>query len=85
MDKVFSTRLDEKLVRQLNVFAAKKAITKKKLIEEALRRYFKDSDENIENDILEASFGAWQRSEAPDITVERIRNFSRHQNDNQEQ
>ncbi len=90
MDKIFSTRLDERLARQINAFAAKKAITKKRLIEEALRRYFKDSDENMDNELLEASFGAWHRNETTDITVEHIRTafnkgFSRYQDVNQEQ
>jgi len=68
MDKVFSTRLDEDLIRQVNRFAKERSISKKGLIEKALRTYFNHVSSNIEFDILEQSFGMWEREETPHDT-----------------
>ena len=71
MEKIFSTRLDGKLIHQTNVIAAKKAISKKRLVEEGLNLYFEGTGDKVGHDILEASFGAWERDEAPQETLER--------------
>ena len=64
MDRVFSTRMDENLVKKVNRMAKQKSISKKALIEDALQAYLKESGSNIELDIIERSFGAWKRDEA---------------------
>lgn len=63
MDRVFSTRMDEELIKRVNRFVREKTMTKKGLVEEALREYLKHLDENVEDDIVERSFGAWKRTE----------------------
>jgi hypothetical protein len=63
MDKVFSTRLDENLINQINIFVKDKAISKKHLVEMALKNYFKQAGSKMEYDIIERSFGLWQRKE----------------------
>ncbi len=83
MDKVFSTRLDEDLIRQINIIAMKKSMSKKMLIEKALRAYLNTVAETMEHDILDRSFGVWQRDETPEQTISRARKtfregFSRH-------
>jgi len=65
MDKIFSTRMDENLIRQINRFAKERSITKKGMIEKALKTYLDQVDSNIESDIIDRSFGAWARNEMP--------------------
>ena len=69
MDKVFSTRLDENLIRKVNILSVKKSMSKKTLIEQALRKYINDIDDQLDSDIINRSFGAWQREETPDKTI----------------
>ena len=83
MDKIFSTRLDDDLVRQIDRFVRAKSITKKSLIEKALRAYFDQVGERMERDILECSFGLWKRDETAEETWTRARktfneSFKRH-------
>ena len=69
MDKVFSTRLDENLIRKVNILSVKKSMSKKTLIEQALLKYINDIDDQLDSDIINRSFGAWQRDETPDQTI----------------
>ena len=51
MDKVFSTRMDEDLIKKINQFVKDKSMSKKGLIEKALRAYLEDGGSKIEFDI----------------------------------
>ena len=77
MDKVFSTRLDEDLIRQINVMAMKKSMSKKILIERAIRAYLKNVAESMEHEIIDRSFGVWQRDETPEQTISQSRQVFR--------
>jgi predicted transcriptional regulator len=86
MDKVFSTRLDEDLGRRVDRFAKERSLSKKALIEKALREYMDRLDPNHELDAIEKSFGAWNRDESPEETWQRgheqfNKAFFRHQTD----
>jgi len=83
MDKVFSTRLDESLIKQINIFVKDKSMSKKSLVETALKNYFEQAGLKMEYDIIERSFGIWQRSESVDNTWSQAREtfnkgFRRH-------
>ena len=83
MDKIFSTRLDEDLVRQIDRFVRERSITKKRLIEKAVRGYLEQMGEKVERDIVDRSFGAWRRDETAQETWSRAReafkrSFARH-------
>ncbi len=56
MDKIFSARMDEDLIRQVNRFVKERSITKKGLIEQALKTYLDQVGSNIESDIVDRSF-----------------------------
>jgi hypothetical protein len=62
MHKIFSTRLDEDLVRQIDRFVRERSITKKSLIEKALRAYLEEMGEKLGHDIVDRSFGAGRPS-----------------------
>jgi hypothetical protein len=83
MDKVFSTRLDERLINQINIFVKDKSISKKRLVEMALKNYFEQAGSKIEYDIIERSFGLWERNEKANNTWSHARKtfnegFRRH-------
>jgi hypothetical protein len=84
MDKIFSTRIDEDLARQLDTYVKKRGLSKKSLVEAALRSYFKQRGAKPAHEILERTFGAWKRDESPEKTRARAReqfnkSFGRHQ------
>jgi hypothetical protein len=82
MDKVLSARLDESAIAELEQATRQLRITKKKFLEDAIREYARQvrtSDSTIWAD----TFGAWNRKEKPEKTVDRARdtfrrNFERH-------
>jgi hypothetical protein len=83
MHKIFSTRLDEDLVRQIDRFVRERSITKKSLIEKAVRAYLEQMGEKLGHDIVDRSFGAWRREETAQETWSRAREafnrgFERH-------
>ncbi len=83
MDKLFSTRLDEDLIRQIDRFVKERPISKKKLIELSVRNYLDQIGASNEHEIINWSFGAWKRKEKPQDTWSQARRafnkgFSRH-------
>ncbi len=89
MDKIFSVRLDEDLIRHIDRFAKAKAISKKELIDTALRRYLSKVDVKTEHDLIDHTFGTWKREEHAQETWEHARQtfnkgFSRHEEGNED-
>ena len=83
MDRIFSTRMNDDLVRRVNRFVRERSMTKKGLIEKALREYLDRIDSDHEAGILARSFGSWKREEAPEDTLRKARDtfnegFRRH-------
>ena len=73
MDKVLSTRIDEAVITLIDRLAYERQIPKKRVIEEAVRSYCRQSDTQAKVDVFAATSGAWRRSETPARTVERAR------------
>lgn len=80
---VFSARVDKVLVAKMNAAVRKSRMTKKQFIEEAIR----DKLLKMEaiDDVLLASFNAWQRAASPEQIRKQIRSefnasFGRHHN-----
>jgi len=73
MAAIFSTRMDEALIERLDRVAKNRGMTKKKIVENALRTYLDSLGEDDDADPLEASFGAWERDETAEETVDAIR------------
>ena len=71
MDKVFSARVDESVLRRLGALSQKLGVTKKAVIEKAIEMYA----EKVEHDFdpLDQTHGAWKRDEDPAETVARAR------------
>ena len=73
MDRIFSTRVDESVVRQIGVLAQRLRKTKKAVIEDAVRLYAEKVERETNFDALEQTLGAWRRAESPDSIVEEAR------------
>lgn len=77
MDKVFSARVDEAIIRQIGLLARELKTTKKAIIESAVRLYSEQSGLKKKIDIFETTCGSWNRSESPDETVNQARSAFR--------
>ena len=83
MDKIFSTRLDESVVVELERVTRRHGMTKKKFLEDAIQSHARDLSGKEGLDIWSETFGAWSRKGTTVQTVDRARrtfrkNFSRH-------
>jgi predicted transcriptional regulator len=74
MDKIFSARVDESVIRKISMMAQELHTTKKAIIEAAIESYVRVMEEEKHIDVLERTFGAWQREETPEETLTRSRN-----------
>ncbi len=84
MDKVLSARVDEAVLRRLNLLARELGASKKSILEKAILQYAETVGAETRIDVLEATSGAWQRDEKPVETVETARrtfrnSMNRHQ------
>jgi len=72
MDKVFSTRISESVLHELDRLCQRLGRTKKQVIEEAIRLRA-SGPENRGSDVWAETCGAWQRREKPEKTIRRSR------------
>jgi hypothetical protein len=84
MDKVFSTRLDEAVLDELNRVTRRLGVTKRRFLEEAIRLRAQQSAGTGDTDVWSETLGAWRRRERASTTIQRARrrfrqSFRRHQ------
>jgi hypothetical protein len=70
MDRVISARVDEEVVETIDALARELGVSKKQVIEEAVRAYAARMVEAGRADVLARTCGAWARSESPDELVD---------------
>lgn len=73
MDKVFSTRLDESVMSELDQVVRRLGMTKKAFLEQAIRERARQLTAAHEADVWAATAGAWKRRESPVATVRKAR------------
>jgi predicted transcriptional regulator len=73
MDKVFSARMDESVLRRIHDLAQRMGTSKKAVLENAVRAYAEQHDREQGTNVLKATFGAWRRKEKPEATVAKAR------------
>ena len=83
MDKIFSTRLDEATLDELNRVTRRLGVTKRRFLEEAIRLRAQQSGAAGKADVWAETLGAWRRRESAPATIRRIRkrfrqSFQRH-------
>jgi hypothetical protein len=77
MTKVLSTRLDERVIDELERATRALHISKKQFLEEAIRLRAAQTTREERLRIVRETAGAWQRDESPEETIENIRRESR--------
>ncbi|NOY59370.1 MAG: hypothetical protein GXO75_10660 [Calditrichaeota bacterium] len=73
MDKILSARVDESVVQRIGNLARQLKTTKKQIIEGAITLYAEKIEKETKQDILDQTFGAWQRNESIKETVQKAR------------
>jgi hypothetical protein len=86
MQKVFSARLDESVLDEMERVTRKLKITKRRFLEEAIHRHAVELTGKEGSDVWTETLGAWKRREKPATTIRRARaafesGFSRHHRD----
>ena len=84
MDKILSTRIDGSVIQKLNMMTDVLSTTKKAVVEKAILALMKQVELEKNLDVLDITFGAWQRKESVDETVQHGRKYfqksmARHQ------
>ena len=77
MDKIMSTRMDEAVIRHIDLLAKKLKTSKKAVLENAVRYYADKIEADQGFDVLTHTFGCWQRNESAAETVQTIKNAMR--------
>jgi predicted transcriptional regulator len=73
MDRVFSTRIDETVSSRVADLSRRLGISKKALIERAVRELAERIDSDDGTDVFSSTCGAWQRDETAEETVRAAR------------
>lgn len=73
MDKVFSARLDEIAIDELNGCARRLGLSKKQFLEEAIRLRARQAGTAVGDDVWAETAGAWKRGESVATTVRKAR------------
>ena len=73
MQKTMSARVDEAVVALVDRIAREKKMTKREILEEAIKNFWKTVSVEKEIDSFQASFGAWERDESAEETVRKSR------------
>ncbi|MBW1817809.1 MAG: hypothetical protein JRJ60_11715 [Deltaproteobacteria bacterium] len=63
MDKIMSTRMDEAVIQRIGILAKRLGMSKKAVLENAVRHYVEKIEAEQGLDILSHTFGSWQRDE----------------------
>jgi hypothetical protein len=84
MQKIFSTRIDEALLNEMDRVTRRAGITKKQFLEDAIRARARELSAAPAPDVWEETRGAWKRRERPATTVRTARSafqrsIERHQ------
>ena len=77
MDKIMSTRMDESVIRHIGMLAKRLGTSKKAVLENAVRLYLEKIEAEQGFDILNHTFGSWQRDESAAETVHAIKDTMR--------
>lgn len=83
MDKIFSARVDEVVLDEMDRTVRNLGITKRQFLEEAIRLRLREVSRRGDADIWAETLGAWRRKGSPRTTVRNVRrrfqrSFERH-------
>jgi len=78
MEKIFSARLDEAVLDELDRVTRQLNMTKKQFLQEAIRMRAQQLRDKESTDVWTETLGAWGRREKPETTIRRTREKFRH-------
>ncbi len=78
MQKVFSTRLDEATLNEMERVTRKLGMSKRQFLEEAIQLRVERLNLAEQGDVWGETLGAWQRRESGATTIRRARAAFRH-------
>ena len=73
MDKIMSTRMDEAVIRHIDMLAKKLGTSKKAVLENAVHCYAEKIKSEEGFDALTETFGSWKRDQSAEDTVQAIK------------
>ena len=73
MDKIMSTRIDEAVIRHIDLLAKMLGMSKKAVLENAVRYYAEKIEAEQDFDVLTHTLGSWQRDESAAETVRAVK------------
>jgi hypothetical protein len=73
MDKILSARVDESVIQQIGMLARELNMSKKAVIEAAVKLYSEQIGLERKIDVFENTCGAWKRSEIPQESIAKVR------------
>jgi hypothetical protein len=87
MERIFSARLDEAALDEMERVTRRLKMTKRKFLEDAIHLQAKKLSEGEIGDVWSETLGAWRRTERAETTIRRTRNafdrsFRRYQRKN---
>ena len=77
MDKLMSARVNEEVLIKIGGIARQLKISRKAVIENAIKSYAQQIDTGEELDIFKRTCGSWKRNEPVNETIQRIRSTMR--------
>ena len=83
MQKMFSTRLEEATLNEMERATRRLGISKRQFLEEAIQLRAEQMSRGDQGDVWSETMGAWRRSERADTTIQKgrrrfQRSFERH-------
>jgi hypothetical protein len=78
MDKIFSARVDEAVIRRIGSLARQLKTSKKRVLEDAVKWYAEKMETDSQSDIFKKTCGAWKRKESVEETVRNVRTAFNH-------
>jgi hypothetical protein len=78
MQKIFSTRLDEATLNEMERVTRKLGMSKRQFLEEAIQLRVERLSRDEHGDVWGETLGAWQRRESGATTIRRARRAFRH-------
>lgn len=73
MERIFSARIDDRIVRRIGDLAQKLHTSKKAVLEQAVEMLGRQVDSELKDDVFDRTNGVWDRNESAAQTVSRIR------------
>ena len=73
MDRVLSARVDESIVERISGLARQLHVSKKSVLERAVKALAEKVEAEGQGNVLDQTFGAWRRRESVGQTVKRAR------------